>query len=69
MWKLSLLLYPFAAATVAINLFMLALAGSWLGLPTLSPWWTLALSVPLGIPAGWAAGRWVRRLMDEADGK
>jgi len=66
-WKLALLLYPFAAAAVAINLFMLGLAGTYFGLPALSPWWALGLSVPLGIPAGWAAGRWVRRLMDEAD--
>ena len=60
------MLYPFAAAAVAINLFMLALMGQAVGLSALSPVTTLLLSVPLGIPATWAAGRWVRHLLDEA---
>ena len=64
--RLALLLYPFAAAAVAINLFMLALIGTWIGLPALAPKAALGLSVLLGIPAAWAAGRWVRGLMDEA---
>ncbi|MCW3783996.1 hypothetical protein [Defluviimonas salinarum] len=65
-WKLGLLLYPFAAAAVAINLFMLALMGQAIGLTALSPVTTLWLSLPLGIPATWAAGHWVRHLLDEA---
>lgn len=67
--KLALLFYPFAAAAVWINLFMLSLLASWLGLPKLSPWQAAALSVPLGIPAAWAAGRWIGGLMDKADGR
>lgn len=67
--KLALLLYPFTAATVAINLFLLGLMGQALGLPALAPVRALLLSLPLGIPAAWAAGRWLRRLMDEADGR
>ncbi len=67
-WKLAILLYPFAAGAVAINLFMLGLIGPWLGLATISPWDTLLISAPLGVPAAWLAGRWVRALMDEADG-
>lgn len=69
-WKLALLLYPFAFLTVAINLFfvgLIAQSAGWPGL-TLAPVPALLWSVPLGIPAAWAAGRWVRRLMDEADG-
>ena len=27
---------------------------------------TVALAVPLGVPAAWLAGRWARRLLDEA---
>lgn len=65
--RLALLLYPFAAATVAINLFMLALVGRAVGLPNLSPQLAVALSVILGIPAAWASGRWIRRLLDEAE--
>jgi len=65
--RLSVLFYPFAAAAVAINLFMLSLIGRAVGLPNLSPLMAVWLSVALGIPAAWASGRWVRRLMDEGD--
>ena len=65
-WKLSLLLYPFTAAAVAINLFMLGLLAQVAGMTALSPLAALAWSVPIGVPASWLAGRWVRRLMDEA---
>lgn len=68
-WKLALLLYPFAAAAVAINLFMLGLIGTWIGLPALSPMQSLLGGAILGIPAGWACGVWLRRLMDRADGR
>lgn len=64
-WKLAVVLYVFAAGAVAINLFMLGLIGLWVGLPPMSPMLVLALSVPLGVPAAWASGRWVRRLLDE----
>ncbi|SDI44084.1 hypothetical protein [Aliiruegeria lutimaris] len=65
--KLAVLLYPFAAATVAINLFMLGLMGQAIGLPAISPALAIWASLPLGIPAGWMAARWVRGLMDEAE--
>ena len=65
--KLAILLYPFAAATVAINLFLLSLMGQALGFPAISPALSLWLSVPLGVPATWLAAKWVRGLMDEAD--
>ena len=67
-WKLAILLYPFAAAAVAINLFMVSLMGQAIGLSALSPIIAIWLSIPLGIPASWFAGKWVRGLMDEADG-
>ncbi|RCW80442.1 hypothetical protein [Paracoccus lutimaris] len=65
-WKLAILLYPFAATAVWINLFMLFLLLSWLGIDVLSPWLAALLALPLGIPATWAAGIWIRRLMDQA---
>lgn len=65
-WKLALLLYVFAAGAVAINLFMLGLLGQWLGLAALSPAVVLALALPLGLPAAWAAGLWVRHLLEQA---
>ena len=65
-WKLALLLYVFAAGAVAINLFMLGLMVQRWGIGPLSPVQTVALSLPLGVPAAWLAGRWVRSLLDEA---
>lgn len=67
--RLALLLYVFAAAAVAINLFMLGLLVQALGFPALSPVTALAAAGPLGIPAAWAAGKWVRHLLDEAERK
>ncbi|WBU58948.1 hypothetical protein [Paracoccus albus] len=65
-WKLALLLYLFATGAVAINLFMLGLLSQSIGLTALSPRASIALALPLGVPAAWAAGRWVRHLLDEA---
>lgn len=65
--RLAGLLYPFSAAAVAINLFMLGLMGQWLGLPALPPLWAVLAAVPLGVPATWLAARWVRGLIDEAE--
>ncbi len=67
--KLAVVLYPFAAGAVAINLFMLGLIGIALGLPAISPETALVLSIPLGVPATWYTAKWVRSLMDEADGR
>jgi len=65
-WKLSLLLYPFTAAAVAINLFMLGLLAQVIGFVALSPLAALAWSLAIGVPVSWLAGRWVRRLLNEA---
>ncbi|HCE71640.1 MAG: hypothetical protein HW564_07895 [Ruegeria pomeroyi] len=66
-WKLALLLWPAVTATVAINLFMAALMLRVLGGTPLGPVAALLWSLPLGIPASWLAGRWLRRLLDEAE--
>ncbi|KRW95062.1 hypothetical protein [Paracoccus sp. MKU1] len=65
-WKLALLFYPFAAAAVWINLFMLSLLASWVGLPVLAPIRAAGAALVLGVPAAWASGRWIRGLMDRA---
>ena len=66
--KLAILFYPFSAAAVAINLFLLGLMWQAIGLPAISPVSAVIISIPLGIPATWLAARWIRGLMDEADG-
>lgn len=62
------MLWPFATSAVAINLFMLGLLGQTIGLAALSPLTALWLSLPLGLPATWAAARWVRSLLQQAEG-
>ena len=62
------LLWPFATAAAAINLFLLGLIGLSVGLPAMQPITALWLSLPLGLPATWLAGRWVAGLIAEADG-
>jgi hypothetical protein len=64
--RLCLWLYPFATGAVAINLFLLFLMLQAVGVPAMPPLVALVLSVPLGLPATWAAARWVRGLIDEA---
>ena len=66
LWKLAIVLYPFATAALAINLFMLGLLGISIGGPLLSPATALLLSLPLGLPATWAAALWARHLLREA---
>ncbi len=66
--RLAALLYIFAAAAVAINLFMLGLLAQAFGFAALSPVAALAAAGPLGVPAAWMAGKWVRHLLDEAGG-
>lgn len=61
------ILWPFATAAVAINLFLLGLIGLAVGLPAIPPVMALWLSAPLGLPATWVAARWVARLIAEAE--
>lgn len=67
--KLYAILWVFTAGAVAINLFMLGLMAQAVGLPALSPVQALIWAVPLSFPVNWLVTRWVRRLMDEADGR
>lgn len=69
LWRLGLLLYPFTAAAVAINLFLAGLMFQALGFPAIAPVTALVWSVPLGIPATWAAAIWARGLIDTAEGR
>ena len=65
--RLALLLYPFVALAAAVNLFFLGLMGRAVNGPVVSPLEALILGLVVGAPAAWAAGRWARRMMDEAD--
>lgn len=65
--KLAVVLFPFVAAAVAVNLFLASLLGASFGVPVLPPLLALLLSLPLGLPATWAAARWVDGLLDRAE--
>lgn len=67
--KLYLLLYPFTALAVAINLFLLGLMWQAIGLPVIPPLSALLLGIPLGVPANVLVTRWVQGLIDEAEGR
>lgn len=69
LWRLGLLLWPFATAAVAINLFLLGLLWQALGWPAMAPLSAILWSLPLGLPATWAFARWVRGLIREAEGR
>ena len=66
-WTLLAGLYPFVAAAVAINLFLLFLMLQAVGMTALSPLTSVIWAIPLGLPATWAAARWVQRLIAEAE--
>lgn len=67
--RLALLFFPAVTAALWINLFMLSLLLGWLGLPRLSPLQAAVAALPFAVPLSWAAGSWIRDLMDRADGK
>ncbi len=70
LWWLGLILWPFVAGTVAINLFLLGLivqSAEWL--PAFSPVASLIGALPLSLPATWAAALWVRSLIRQAEGR
>ena len=66
--RLGVLLWPFATAAVAVNLFLLGLIVRSAGGGSLSPLAALVWAVPLGLPATWAAALWLRSLLRAAEG-
>lgn len=65
--RLWLVLYPFIAAAMAINLYMLSLIWVWFGLPVLTPYQALAGGSMLGIPVAYVFARQVRKLIAQSD--
>ena len=67
--RLYLLLYPFTALAVAVDIFMLGLVWQVVGLPAISPVTALWLCILPGALANRWVARWVRGLMNEAEGR
>lgn len=64
---LTLILYPFGAGAMAVNLFFASLIGSWISLPVLTPVQSVLGGAVLGVPATWAFACHIRRLVQKAD--
>lgn len=65
--RVTLLLYPFGAGAAAVNLFFASLILSWVGLPVLTPVWSVLGGMVLGLPATHLFAAHILRLMDEAE--
>ena len=65
--RLIAILYPFVAAAIAVNLFMLSLIAQAFDLQSLAPVTAILLAAPLGVPAAWITARWVRSLIEQAE--
>lgn len=64
---IALVLYPFGAGAMAINVFFASLIGSWVGLPVVSAGSSVIFGALIGVPATWAFARHIRKLMDTSD--
>jgi len=69
LWKLGAILWPFVAGAVAINVFLFGLILRSAGWPSIAPVAAVLWALPLSLPATWAAARWVRSLIREAEGR
>ncbi len=65
--KIAVVLYPFGAGAMAVNVFFASLIGSWIGGPVASTAWSITLGCVIGVPVTVAFARHIRRLMDQAD--
>ena len=65
--RLTLILYPFGAGAMAVNLFFASLIASWIGWPVLTPVQSVLGGAMLGVPATWAFAGHIKRLMQKAD--
>lgn len=65
--KLAVVLYPFAAGAMAVNVFFASLIGSWVGLPVVSATIASVIGAFVGLPAVWWFAGHIRHLMDKAN--
>jgi len=65
--KIALVLYPFGAGAMAVNVFFASLIGSWIGWPVLSTQWSIVCGCVIGVPVTLVFARHIRSLMNEAD--
>lgn len=64
--RITLILYPFGAGAMAVNVFFVSLLGNWVGLPVLSTSASIMIGAVIAVPLTWLFARHIRRLMDQA---
>ncbi|MFT4959549.1 MAG: hypothetical protein ACI92Z_000625 [Paracoccaceae bacterium] len=64
--RITLVLYPFGAGVMALNVFFASLIGSWIGWPVLAPIPSLAIGAVLGLPTTLWFARYIKGLMRQA---
>lgn len=64
---IAIVLYPFGAGAMAVNVFFASLLANWVGLPVLSTTVAIMIGCLIGIPATWFFARHIRALMDKAE--
>lgn len=67
LFRLTLILYPFGAGAMAVNLFFASLIWSWIGWPVLTPVQSVLGGLVVGVPATVAFARHIRGLMAKVD--
>lgn len=65
-WKITIVLFPFGAGAMAVNVFFASLIGSWMGGPVASAAWSIVLGCIIAVPVTLAFACHIRRLMFEA---
>lgn len=65
--RLTLILYPFGAGAMAVNLFFASLIWSWIGWPVLTPVQSVLGGLVLGWPPTFVFARHIKSLMTKAD--
>ena len=65
-WKIWLVLYPFAIGAAAVNIFFFGLMIQAIGFSAFSPVASLIAGVFFGAPFGWFFARHTRKLLDRA---
>ena len=66
-FKITLVLYPFGAGAMAVNVFFASLLGSWMGLGVLSTKTSIVFGSLIAVPLTWLFARHIKSLMDQAD--
>jgi hypothetical protein len=65
--RLAILLFPFGAGAMAVNLFFASLIWSWIGWPVLTPVQSVLGGLVLGVPVTLVFARHILSLMEQAD--